>query len=185
WAEPGSDRDVVIATTRPETILADVAVAVHPDDERWKALIGKEVIVPVVERRVKIIADVAVHPAFGTGALKITPGHDATDFEIGQRHSLPVISVIDTRGYMTPAAGPIAGPDRDTGRRMAVEMLKDRGLLVKEEPLTHAVAVHDRCKTVDEPLVMKQWWVKMPPLAAPALAAVREGRVTIHPRYQE
>jgi valyl-tRNA synthetase len=186
WADekPG-DPPLIIATTRPETIVADVAVAVHPDDPRWKPFIGREVLVPMIERRVKVIADEAVDPKFGTGALKITPGHDATDFEIGQRHSLPVISVIDTRGYMTPAAGPLAGPDRDVGRRMAVELLKERGLLVKEEPLTHAVGVHDRCKTVDEPLVMKQWWVKMPSLAAPAIAAVREGRVKIHPRHQE
>jgi valyl-tRNA synthetase len=186
WAEPKpGDPPVIIATTRPETIVADVAVAVHPDDARWRPFIGREVLVPIIERRVKVIADEAVDPSFGTGALKITPGHDATDFEIGQRHGLPVITVIDTRGAMTPAAGPLAGPDRDTGRRMAVEMLRDRGLIVKEEPLTHAVGVHDRCKTVDEPLVMKQWWVKMPPLAAPAIAAVRDGRVTIHPRYQE
>jgi valyl-tRNA synthetase len=186
WADPKpGDPPLIIATTRPETIVADVAVAVHPDDPRWKPFIGREVLVPMIERRVKVIADEAVDPKFGTGALKITPGHDATDFEIGQRHSLPVISVIDTRGYMTPAAGPLAGPDRDVGRRMAVEMLNDRGLLQKEEQLTHAVGVHDRCKTVDEPLVMKQWWVKMPPLAAPAIAAVRDGRVTIHPRYQE
>ncbi len=186
WADPKpGDPPLVIATTRPETIVGDVAVAVHPDDDRWKTYVGREVLVPIIERRVKVIADEAVDPKFGTGALKITPGHDATDFEIGQRHGLPVITVIDMRGAMTPAAGPLAGPDRDTGRRMAVEMLKERGLLVKEEPLTHAVAVHDRCKTVDEPLVMKQWWVKMPPLAAPAIAAVREGRVTIHPRYQE
>jgi valyl-tRNA synthetase len=186
WADakPG-DPQLIIATTRPETIVADVAVAVHPDDERWKKYVGREVLVPMIERRVEIIADAAVDPAFGTGALKITPGHDATDFEIGQRHGLPVITVIDTRGYMTPAAGPLAGPDRDVGRRMAVEMLKVRGLLVKEEPLTHAVGVHDRCKTVDEPLVMKQWWVKMPPLAAPAIQAVRDGRITIYPRYQE
>src|SRR5437773_3349837 len=186
WADPKpGDPPLVIATTRPETIVADVAVAVHPDDDRWKPFIGREVLVPMIERRVKVIGDEAVDPKFGTGALKITPGHDATDFEIGQRHGLPVITVIDTRGFMTPAAGPLAGPDRDTGRRMAVEMLKDRGLLVKEEPLTHAVGVHDRCKTVDEPLVMKQWWVRMPQLAAPAIPAVREGRVTIHPRYQE
>ncbi|TMC02574.1 MAG: valine--tRNA ligase [Chloroflexi bacterium] len=186
WADPKpGDPPLVIATTRPETIVADVAVAVHPDDDRWKPFIGREVLVPMIERRVKVIGDEAVDPKFGTGALKITPGHDATDFEIGQRHGLPVITVIDTRGFMTPAAGPLAGPDRDTGRRMAVEMLKDRGLLVKDEPLTHAVGVHDRCKTIDEPLVMKQWWVKMPRLAAPAIAAVREGRVTIHPRYQE
>ena len=90
--------------------MADVAVAVHPDDERWKPFVGREVLVPIIERRVKVIADEAVDPKFGTGALKITPGHDATDFEIGQRHSLPVISVIDTRGAMTPAAGPLAGP---------------------------------------------------------------------------
>jgi len=186
WADakPG-DPPLIIATTRPETIVADVAVAVHPGDERWKKHIGREVLVPIIERRVSVIADDAVDPAYGTGALKITPGHDATDFEIGQRHGLPVISVIDTRGYMTPAAGPLAGPDRDVGRRMAVEMLKDRGLLVREEPLTHAVGVHDRCKTVDEPLVMKQWWVKMPPLAAPATLAVRDGRITVYPRYQE
>jgi len=186
WADPKpGDPPLIIATTRPETIVADVAVAVHPDDDRWKTYVGREVLVPMIERRVKLIADEAVDPKFGTGALKITPGHDATDFEIGQRHGLPVITVIDTRGYMTPAAGPLAGPDRDIGRRMAVEMLKERGLLVKEQPLTHAVGVHDRCKTVDEPLVMKQWWVKMPPLAAPAIQAVRDGRITIHPRYQE
>ena len=186
WAEPKpGDPELIIATTRPETIVADVAVAVHPDDDRWKKHVGRELLVPMIERRVKIIADEAVDPSFGTGALKITPGHDATDFEIGQRHGLPVITVIDTRGYMTPAAGPLAGPDRDVGRRMAVEMLKERGLLERQQPLTHAVGVHDRCKTVDEPLVMKQWWVKMPPLAAPAIAAVRDGRITIYPRYQE
>ncbi|HEV8229424.1 MAG TPA: valine--tRNA ligase, partial [Candidatus Limnocylindria bacterium] len=186
WADGSKgDTPVIIATTRPETIVADVAVAVHPSDERWNAHVGREVLVPIIERRVKIIADEAVDPAFGTGALKITPGHDATDFEIGQRHGLPVITVIDTRGYMTPAAGPLAGPDRELGRRMAVEMLKDRGLLQKEEPLTHTLAVHDRCGTVDEPLVMKQWWVRMPPLAAPAIRAVRDGRITIYPRYQE
>jgi valyl-tRNA synthetase len=186
WADPKPDDvPLIIATTRPETIVADVAVAVHPSDERWKKYIGRDVLVPMIERRVKVIADAAVDPSFGTGALKITPGHDATDFEIGQRHDLPVISVIDTRGYMTPAAGPLAGPDRDAGRRMAVELLRDRGLLTKEEDLVHAVGVHDRCQTVDEPLVMKQWWMKMAPLAAPAIAAVREGRVAIHPRYQE
>src|SRR3989475_5140095 len=187
WADPvpAGAPEVIVATTRPETIVADVAVAVHPDDARWKALVGRDVLVPGVERRVPIIADEAVDPAFGTGALKITPGHDATDFEIGQRHGLPVISVIDKRGYMTPAAGPLAGPDRETARRQMVELLRAKGLLVREEPITHAVGVHDRCKTVDEPLVMKQWWVRMPPLAAPAIEAVRSGRITIIPRYQE
>ncbi len=187
WASPpprGAPH-MVVATTRPETILADVAVAVHPDDARWRPYVGLEVLVPVAERRVRIIADEAVDPAFGTGALKITPGHDTTDFEIGQRHHLPVISVIDKRGYMTPAAGPLAGPDRDTARLQMVERLRAAGLLVRTEPITHRVGVHDRCDTVDEPLVMKQWWVKMLPLAAPAIQAVRDGRITIYPRHQE
>ena len=187
WADPmpRGTPDVVVATTRPETIVADVAIAVHPDDERWKALVGREVLVPAVERRIKIIADEAVDPSFGTGALKITPGHDQTDFEIGQRHGLPVLSVIDKRGMMTPAAGPLAGPDREAGRNMMVEKLRASGLLVKEEPITHAVAVHDRCGTVDEPLVLKQWWVRMDRLAPPAIDAVRNGRITILPKYQE
>jgi valyl-tRNA synthetase len=187
WAEkmPAGTPDVIVATTRPETIVADVAVAVHPDDERWNRFVGKEVLVPGVERRVKIIADEAVDPNFGTGALKITPGHDQTDFEIGQRHGLPVLSVIDKRGMMTPAAGPLAGPDREAGRRMMVEKLRASGLLVREEPITHAVAVHDRCDTVDEPLVLKQWWVRMDRLAPPAIAAVRDGRMTILPKFQE
>jgi valyl-tRNA synthetase len=189
WASsdsmPKGSPDVVVATTRPETIVADVAVAVHPDDERWKALVGKDVLVPGVERRIKIIADDSVDPTFGTGALKITPGHDQTDFEIGQRHGLPVLSVIDKRGMMTPAAGPLAGPDREAGRKMMVEKLRASGLLVKEEPITHAVAVHDRCGTVDEPLVLKQWWVRMDRLAPPAIAAVRDGRIAVLPKYQE
>ena len=187
WADPmpPGTPDVIVATTRPETIVADVAVAVHPDDARWKKLVGKEVLVPGVERRVKIIADEAVDPEFGTGALKITPGHDQTDFEIGQRHGLPVLSVIDKRGMMTPAAGPLAGPDRDAARKMMVSKLRAAKLLVKEEPITHAVAVHDRCGTIDEPLVMKQWWVRMDRLAPPAIQAVRDGRVTILPKYQE
>ena len=187
WADamPAGTPDVVVATTRPETILADTAVAVHPDDDRWKALIGKEVFVPVAERRVTIIGDDAVDPAFGTGALKVTPGHDATDFDIGQRHHLQVLSVIDTRGLMTPAAGPLAGLDRDIARSAMVDRLRDKGLLVKQEPITHAVGVHDRCDTVDEPLVMKQWWMRMPPLAAPAIAAVRDGTTRIVPQKFE
>ena len=187
WAAPMPEGtpDVVVATTRPETIVADTAIAVHPDDDRWKGLIGKEVLVPVSERRVKIIGDAAVDPAFGTGALKVTPGHDATDFEIGQRHGLQVLSAIDTRGFMTPAAGPLAGLDRDTARTTMVARLRHLGLLVKQESITHNVGIHDRCETVDEPLVMKQWWMKMPPLAKPAIDAVRAGTVRIIPRYQE
>ena len=187
WATPmpKGTPDVVVATTRPETIVADTAVAVHPDDDRWAPLIGTEVLVPVSERRVTIIGDSAVDPAFGTGALKVTPGHDATDFEIGQRHGLQVLSAIDTKGYMTPAAGPLAGLDRDTARTTMVTRLKELGLLLKQEPITHNVGIHDRCETVDEPLVMKQWWMKMPPLAKPAIEAVRNGTVRIIPKYQE
>jgi valyl-tRNA synthetase len=187
WATPmpKGTPDVIVATTRPETIVADTAVAVHPDDDRWKGLIGKEVLVPVVERKVKIIGDAAVDPAFGTGALKVTPGHDATDFEIGQRHGLQVLSAIDTRGYMTPAAGPLAGLDRDTARTAMIERLKEKGLLVRQEPITHNVGIHDRCETIDEPLVLKQWWMRMPPLAKPAIEAVRNGTVRIVPKYQE
>ncbi|MEP7004170.1 MAG: class I tRNA ligase family protein, partial [Chloroflexota bacterium] len=187
WADPmpPGTPDVIVATTRPETILADTAVAVHPDDDRWKALIGKEVLVPVAERRVKIIGDAAVDREFGTGALKVTPGHDQTDFEIGQRHGLQVLSVIDTRGQMTAAAGPLAGLDRDTARTAMVDRLKAKGLLSSQVPITHAVGVHERCDTVDEPLVMKQWWMRMPPLAKPAIDAVRNGTTKIIPAYQE
>jgi valyl-tRNA synthetase len=187
WADPvpPGTPDVVVATTRPETIVADVAVAAHPDDARWKPLFGRDVLVPVAERRVKVIADEAVDPAFGTGALKITPGHDATDFEIGQRHSLPVLTVIGKDGRMLPAAGPLAGLDRDRARRDMVDRLRKAGLIVKEEPITHAVGVHDRCDTVDEPLVLPQWWVRMKPLAEPAIAAVRDGRVRILPEHQQ
>ncbi len=183
WAEPmpGGTPDLVVATTRPETIVADVAIAVHPADERWAALVGKEVLVPVAERRVPIIADDAVDPSFGTGALKVTPGHDQTDFEIGQRHGLPVITVIDRQGNMTPAAGVLAGPGRNAARAEMADRLRRSGLLLKEEPLVHSVGVHERCGTIDEPLVMKQWWMRMPPLAAPAIAAVRDGRIRIVP----
>ena len=187
WAEPmpQGTPDLVVATTRPETIVADTAIAVHPEDPRWKALIGKEVLVPVVERKVRIVGDEAVDREFGTGALKVTPGHDATDFEIGQRHGLQVLSAIDTRGFMTPAAGPLAGLDRDAARTAMIDRLKEKGLLVRQEPITHNVGIHDRCETVDEPLVMKQWWMKMPPLAKPATDAVRTGTVRIVPKWQE
>ncbi|MBM4434743.1 MAG: valine--tRNA ligase, partial [Chloroflexi bacterium] len=186
WADPmpPGTPDIVVATTRPETILADVAVAVHPDDERWKPLIGGEVLVPVVERRVKVIADEAVEPKFGTGALKVTPGHDQTDFEIGQRHGLPVLTVIGKDGRMLREAGALAGLDRDRARKEMTQRLRQGGLLVKEEPLTHAVGIHDRCETVDEPLVLPQWWVRMRPLAEPAIEAVGSGRVRIIPEFQ-
>ncbi len=187
WAQPmpAGTPDLVVATTRPETIVADTAIAVHPDDPRWKSLIGKEVLVPIVDRKVKLIGDEAVDREFGTGALKVTPGHDQTDFEIGQRHGLQVLSAIDTRGLMTSAAGPLAGLDRDAALLAMIERLKEKGLLVRQEPITHNVGIHDRCETVDEPLVMKQWWMRMTPLAKPAIEAVRSGKVRIVPKYQE
>ncbi|HET7699664.1 MAG TPA: valine--tRNA ligase [Candidatus Limnocylindria bacterium] len=187
WADamPDGTPDVIVATTRPETIVADTAVAVHPEDARWKPFIGRDVLVPLVERRVKIIADEAVDPAFGTGALKVTPGHDQTDFEIGQRHSLPIISAIDKSGTMTGQAGILSGELRDAARARAVEVLKQRGLLVRQEPITHAVGIHDRCQTVEEPLVMRQWFMRMKELAAPAIEAVRSGKIQIVPAYQE
>src|SRR5581483_10217978 len=187
WADPMPDGtpDVVIATTRPETIVADTAVAVHPGDPRWKPYIGRDVLVPLVERRVKIVADEAVDPAFGTGALKVTPGHDQTDFEIGQRHGLPVISAIDKNGRMNDQAGILAGAHRDAARAKAVEVLKQKGLLLKQEPITHAVGIHDRCETVEEPLVMRQWFMRMKDLAKPAIDAVRSGKIEIVPKYQE
>jgi valyl-tRNA synthetase len=187
WADtmPTGTPDVVVATTRPETIVADTAVAVHPDDERWKPYVGKDVLVPLVERRVKIIADEAVDPKFGTGALKVTPGHDATDFEIGLRHGLPVITAIDKNGNMNGQAGILAGAHRDAARAKAIEVLKQKGLLQRQEPITHAVGIHDRCETVEEPLVMRQWFMKMKELAAPAIEAVRSGKIQIVPKYQE
>ncbi len=181
----GSPGGISIATARPETIVADVAVAVHPEDERWKPLVGAEVLVPVSERRVKIIADAAVDPTFGTGAVKITPGHDATDFEVGQRHHLPVISVIDTRGLMRPEAGALAGLTREVARTDMVRRLRKLGLLEKEEPLRHSVGRHDRCATIDEPLVLKQWWASMARLAPPAIEAVRSKRVRVVPERFE
>src|SRR5712692_5685047 len=187
WAQPmpAGTPDLVVATTRPETIVADTAIAVHPEDPRWKGLIGKEVLVPIVDRKVKLIGDEAVDREFGTGALKVTPGHDVTDFEIGQRHGLQVLSAIDTRGLMTSAAGPLAGLDRDAARLAMIDRLKEKGLLVRQEPITHNVGIHDRCETIDEPLVMKQWWMRMTPLAKPAIDAVRSGKVRIIPKYQE
>jgi valyl-tRNA synthetase len=187
WADamPAGTPDVVIATTRPETVVADTAVAVHPGDERWKAYIGREVLVPMVERRVKIIGDEAVDPRFGTGALKVTPGHDQTDFEIGQRHGLPIISAIDKNGSMNSQAGMLAGEHRDAARTKAVAILKQKSLLVKQEPITHAVGIHDRCETIEEPLVMRQWFMKMKELAEPAIDAVRSGKIQIVPKYQE
>jgi valyl-tRNA synthetase len=173
--------DVVIATQRPETILADVAVAVHPEDERYRSLVGREVIVPIVNRRVPVIADRRVDPAFGTGALKITPGHDPADNEIGADHRLPVLIILDERGRMTAETGPYAGTDRFEARDAVARDLEAAGLIEKREPYRTNVGRCDRCKTILEPYITDQWFCRMDELAKPAIDVVKQGRVQFHP----
>lgn len=176
------DRFVTIATTRPETMLGDTAVAVNPADERYRELIGQVVVLPLVGREIPVIADAHVETEFGTGALKVTPAHDPYDFEIGGRHNLPAVRVIDQDGRMTPEAGArYAGLDRWECRKQVVRDLEAQGLLVKVEDLSHAVGHCYRCDTVIEPLISKQWFVRMKPLAEPAINAAREGRVRFVP----
>ncbi|HTX60582.1 MAG TPA: valine--tRNA ligase [Verrucomicrobiae bacterium] len=184
---PGQDggEGIVVATTRPETILADVAIAVHPQDERYRALIGTKVLVPPLrERAIPVIADEAVDRGFGTGAVKVTPAHDATDYEIGLRHGLPAPSVIDLQARITDAeigAGPYAGLDRFEARSRIVEDLRVAGLLAAQEAYRHAVSVSERTGDVIEPLLSEQWFCRMTPLAKPALDAYREGRLRFVP----
>ncbi len=178
--EDGSG-SLTVATTRPETLLGDTAVAVNPEDERYVAVIGKNVILPVLKRVIPVVADDAVDPEFGTGALKVTPGHDPADFEIGQRHDLPVVSVMDLDGSMNENAGNYQGQDRFQCRDNIVEELDKDGLLEKVEPYHHSVGHCDRCDEVVEPIVSKQWFVKMAPLAKPARDAVADGRIGIVP----
>ena len=176
---------VIVATTRPETMLGDTAVAVNPNDQRYKHLIGKTVVLPLVNREIPVIADEYVDMEFGTGVVKITPAHDPNDFEIGQRHNLPMVQVIDTKGYMNENAGRYAGQERYEARKNIVNDLKDLGLLVKEEDYTHNVGHCYRCSTVIEPLVSKQWFVKMKPLAEPAIRVVKEGKIKFIPEKFE
>ncbi|MDR7520823.1 MAG: valine--tRNA ligase [Armatimonadota bacterium] len=180
---PGADGGggVVIATQRPETILADVAVAVHPDDERYAGLVGRQVIVPIVHRRVPVIADRRVDPAFGTGALKITPGHDPLDHEIGAAHGLPVLVILDERGRMTAETGAYAGMDRFEAREAVARDLEAAGLVERKEPYATNVGLCDRCRTVLEPYITDQWFCRMEALARPAIDVVRQGRVRFHP----
>lgn len=174
--------DAIVATTRPETIFADVAVAVHPDDERYRALAGKRVMRPLSPRPIPVITDSTVEREFGTGALKITPAHDFTDNEIGERHGLPQPSVIGFDAKLTgEVEPPFLGLDRFDARDLAVRLLRERGLLEREEPHVTSIGICYRCETPIEPLLSLQWFVKMQPLAAPALAASREGRVRFVP----
>jgi valyl-tRNA synthetase len=172
---------ITIATVRPATILADVAVAVHPDDDRYRELVGKEVVVPFVERRVPVIADERVEREFGTGALKITPGHDPTDFEIGRDHDLPELTVIGQDGLMSEAAGELAGLTQEDAALRVLDWAAEHGQLEKRENYRHSVGRCARCHTRVEPLVVPQWWLAMEDLAAPAIAAVKEERVRFTP----
>ena len=175
---------LTLGTVRPETKLGDTAVAVHPKDKRYKKYVGKTLEVPSVEGTItlKVVADEAVDPKFGTGVIKVTPGHDPTDFEIGKRHNLPIRSVIGFDGKMTELAGKYAGLDRFETRKRIVEDMKELGLIDRIEPYRHSVGVCYRCRTVVEPLVSKQWYVRTKPLAEPAIKAVRSGKIKIVPR---
>ena len=176
---------ITVATVRPATILADVAVAVHPDDERYRDAIGKEVVVPVVGRHVPVVADTRVEPGFGSGALKITPGHDPLDFEIGRDHDLPQLSVIALDGRMSDAAGPdFVGLDQREADERVVAWLKEHDQLEKREHYRHAVGTCERCHTRIEPLISLQWWCRMDELARPAIGALRERHVRYHPESQ-
>jgi valyl-tRNA synthetase len=180
-----TDDYVVVATTRPETIVGDVAVAVNPNDDRWQKVIGRKALLPVIERHIPIITDEAVETEFGTGAVKVTPGHDATDFEIGARHGLPVIIAMNPDATMNGEAGPYNDLDRFETRKMIVADLERLNLIEKIEPHTYSVGHCERCDTIVEPLVSKQWFVKMKPLAEPAIAAVKDGRIEVIPRRFE
>ena len=185
-------RTLVVATTRPETMLGDVAVAVNPDDDRYRDLVGKTVRLPILDREIPVIADAYADPAFGTGVVKITPAHDANDFEVGRRHNLPMAVVIDETARMAEVADAagrvpdwIAGLDRFEARDRIVAALQDAGVLVKTETHTHNVRHCYRCGTVVEPRLSDQWFVKMEPLARPALQAVRDGAIRILPERWE
>jgi valyl-tRNA synthetase len=177
----GSREFVVVATTRPETMLGDTGVAVHPSDPRYLHLLGKKVLLPLMNREIPIVDDFVVDREFGTGAVKVTPAHDPNDFEIGRRHHLPEIDVMTDEGKMSPAAGKYAGLDRFEARKRIVADLEALGLLEKITDHTHAVGTCDRCGTIIEPRASTQWFVKMKPLAEPAIAAVERGDVEMVP----
>jgi len=181
----GSKEHVVVATTRPETMLGDTAVAVHPEDERYRHLIGKKVLLPLMKREIPVVADAAVDREFGTGAVKVTPAHDPNDFEMGKRHHLPEVDILNDDATLSAAAGPYAGMDRFAARKKVVEDLTAQGLLERVVNHTHAIAVCYRCKTVVEPRVSTQWFCKMKPLAEPAIRVVRDGLIPIVPENQQ
>ena len=180
-----SDEFIIIATSRPETMLADVAVAVHPEDDRYKHLIGKKLILPLVGREIPVIADDYVDREFGTGALKITPAHDPNDFNVGKKHDLPIINMLTKEATVTDEFPKYAGLDRFEARKVMVEELKETGALIKVENIKHNVGQCYRCQTVVEPRVSKQWFVKTETLAQKALEVVRNGEIKIMPKRME
>jgi valyl-tRNA synthetase len=177
----GSDEFLEIATTRPETMLGDTAVAVHPDDERYSHLIGKTVMLPIMNREIPIIGDNYVERDFGTGVVKITPAHDPNDFEVGKRHNLPEINVMNDDATINSIGGKYEGMSRYDARKALVKELDEMGLLVKVKPHSHNVGIHDRCNTTVEPLIKQQWFVKMDDLIKPAVEAVKSGEVKFVP----
>ena len=172
---------IELATTRPETMLGDTAVAVHPDDERYKALVGKTVILPLVNKEIPIIADTYVEQDFGTGVVKITPAHDPNDFEVGLRHKLPVINIMDDGGVINENGGKYAGMPALEARKQIVKDLDEGGYLLEIEPIKHNVGTCYRCGTVVEPRVSTQWFVRMEPLAKPAVDVVKNGEIRFIP----
>jgi valyl-tRNA synthetase len=176
-----SDEFIVVATTRPETMLGDTAVAVHPDDERYKHLHGKTVLLPLMNREIPIITDTYVDATFGSGAVKITPAHDPNDYEMGQRHGLEMITVIGFDAKMTAAAGEYSGQTREEARKAVVRALQAQDLLEKIDDYTHSVAHCDRTGTVIEPLLSEQWFVRMKELARPVADAIKMNRVHYRP----
>ncbi len=172
---------VTVATTRPETMLGDTGVAVHPDDGRYRDLVGKTLTLPLVDREIPVVADDTVDPAYGSGAVKVTPGHDPNDYERGARHGLPIVNILEQDGTLGAAAGRFAGLKREQGRKAVVAAMEELGLLEKVEEIEHNVPLSDRSKSPIEPIVSEQWFVKMEPLARPAIAAVKNGSLRFQP----
>ncbi len=177
----GTDQFLEIATTRPETMLGDTAIAVHPDDSRYKDIVGKKALLPLVNREIPIVADHYVDKEFGTGAVKITPAHDPNDFEVGKRHGLPEINIMNDDATINKEGGVYAGMERYEARKAIVKDLEEQGYLVKVVPHSHNVGTHDRCRTTVEPLVKQQWFVRMEELAKPAIEAVKTGELKFVP----
>lgn len=177
----GTEDFLEIATTRPETMLGDTAIAVHPEDERYKDIIGKHVMLPLVNREIPIVADYYVDKEFGTGAVKITPAHDPNDFEVGKRHNLEEINIMNDDATINERGGRYAGMERYEARKAIVKDLEEQGFLVKIEPHSHNVGTHDRCGTTVEPLIKQQWFVKMEELAKPAIEALHTGELKFVP----